>query len=133
MKLSKYQPQETKLVPEGKYRFSIVDDPIKKEGRKGGEYFIFRLEIIFENDSRRKFNHIIAPWEDRYADLLKMLGERQDEKGAIEPRDIELIGVEFEADMVHEADRDDPQTVWEKLINFKPVGAVADSDIDVEL
>ncbi len=130
MKLSRYQPQETELVPEGKYRFSIVDDPLKREGPKGGEYFIFRLEIIFENDSRRKFNHIIAPWEERYGDLLKALGGRKDEKGAIELGDIELIGLEFEADLVHEADQNDPLTIREKLINFRQVGAFTDPDIE---
>ncbi len=128
MKLSRCQPNQKKLMKEGRYLFEIIDDPEQRKGLKGGEYYIFKLAINFEDGSSRKFNQIIVPWEVRYGNLLLALGGKQEDKGAVDLGDIDLVGVEFEAEIVHIKDRKDPLTIRERLVNFTPVRAFAKPD-----
>lgn len=133
MKLSRYQPQETELAPEGRYLFEITDDPEQREGRKGVKYFVLKLAINFKDGSRRKFYQNIGPWEERYGDFLIALGGKKDDEGIIDLGDIELVGMEFEAEVVHVKDQKDPLITRERLENIKQKGSFADLDFDDEL
>ncbi len=128
MKLSRYQPNQKKLMQDCRYLFEIIDNPEQRKGRKGGEYYIFKLAINFEDSSSRKFNQIIAPWEVRYGNLLLALGGKQEDKGAVDLDDIDLVGAEFEDNIVHVKDRKDPLTIRERLVNFTSVRAFAKPD-----
>ena len=132
LKLPKYQKFNSELIPEGTYVFEIIGNPEVREGRKGGEYLILKLAVKFPDGTYRKFNQIMAPWEDRYGDLLRALGGEVDDEDGVDLGEIELIGMEFKADVVHEADRQDSSIIRERLVNIRPAGLLnenADKDM----
>jgi len=132
MKLSGYKPQETELAPEGRYLFQITDDPKQREGQNGGKYLYLKLAIILRDGSRRSFYQNLGRWESRYGDFLLAFGGKRDDEGAIELGDIEFVGMEFEADVVHVEDQKDPLITRERLENIKSKEAFTEPDYDDE-
>ncbi len=111
------EPEKTK-IPEGHYKFRIYKEPELKK-------FTYRDKKGQEKEGRRLILYAIGlgeqgefsvmdsflPWEDRYIDLCKAL---KVEHG----RDIEVSGNFFEADIKHEADRNDPKKSYVRIINI---------------
>lgn len=129
-------PYEPQLVPEGHYTFKISEDYEKRKGEKDGLYIIFKFKIINKDGSARKYNDIFVPWEERYRDLLIAFGAEKDEKGQVHLGDVDIIGKEFKADIVHIKDPNDPTKVRDKIANIvinddipKPEESDEDSEI----
>jgi len=129
-------PHEPRLIPEGHYSFQVSEDYEKRKGEKDGLYIIFKFKIINESGETRKYNDIFVPWEDRYRDLLIAFGAKEDEKGQVHLGDINIIGKQFEADIVHVKDARDPTKTRDKIANIvinddipEPNGLKDDEDI----
>ena len=119
MKFPAYRPNKKKLMAEGRYQFQIADEPECRQGRQGGGYLILKLEIIFKDGSRKKFNTIMIPWEKNYGDLLLALGGEKDAQGNVELNEIDLLGKQFWAEIYHFENPNNPSIMWEKLKNIR--------------
>ena len=115
MSLPAYEPN---LIQEGHYTFKVSEEYEKRRGEKDGVYIIFKFKIINKDGSTRKYNDIFVPWEERYKDLLLAFGGEPDEKGQIHLGDVNIIGKQFEADIVHIKDPRDPTKVRDKIANI---------------
>ena len=111
-------PYEPRLIPEGHYSFQVSEDYEKRKGEKDGLYIIFKFKIISEGGEARKYNDMFVPWEDRYRDLLIAFGAKEDEKGQVHLGDINIIGKQFEADIVHIKDARDSTKTRDKIANI---------------
>ncbi len=127
-----YKPSQKNLLQEGNYLFEVFAEPKKGEGPNGGEYFIFKFKTVFEDGSSRILQQYIAAWEECFRDLLEALGGHRNEHGEVDMDSDGLIGLKFEAQVVHIRDSRDPQITREKLIHFKPVESVIE-DADENL
>ena len=117
-------PYEPRLIQEGHYSFKVSEDYEKRKGEKDGLYIIFKFKITDESGSTRKYNDIFVPWEERYRDLLIAFGAKPDEKGQVHLGDTSIIGKQFEADIVHIKDPNDPTKIRDKIANI-----VIDDDV----
>jgi len=115
MSLPAYEPN---LIQEGHYTFKVSEDYEQRRGENDGVYIIFKFKIISKDGSSRKYNDIFVPWEERYKDLLLAFGATPDEKGKVHLGDINIIGKQFEADIVHVKDLRDPTKVRDKIANI---------------
>jgi len=114
-------PYEPNLVPEGHYIFEIDDNPEKRWGPNGGIYLIFKFRITSEEGETRNCSDVFVPWEKRYKDLLVTLGAEKDERGMVHLDDIELIGKQFKANIVHVRDNKDPEEIRAKIKDIKKI------------
>ncbi len=122
MKFPAYRSNQQKLMPPGQYEFEISDLPEFRQGRRGGGYFILKLEIIFKDGSRRKFNTILTPWEKEYGNFLRVLGGRRDDHGDLELDDSDLLGKQFKGEIVRVENPNNSSIIWEKLKNISERG-----------
>ena len=122
MGLPPYEPQQ---VPEGHYRFKVMAEPEKKKKTSpvSGNDFItilFSFKITDEDGNVRYHKESLVPWTDNYRDLLLAFGAKPDKKGNVHLGDeTEIVGKEFEADIIHEPDKDDPRKSWSRIANIK--------------
>ena len=116
MGLPSYEPRQ---VPEGHYTFVVSEEYEKRKGEKDGLYIIFKFKITSKDGAVRKYNDIFVPWEERYRDLLLAFGAKEDEKGQVHLGDINIIGKQFEADIVHIKDPGDSSKIRDKIANIK--------------
>lgn len=120
------------LTPEGHYIFAIREEPENRRGKKNGVYIIFRFKAKDIHGETFNHNDVFAPFEPRYTDLLFALGAKADEKGTPHLHEIDPVGLKFEADIVHERDKDNPTVVRAKITNIispeKDIPPPPDSD-----
>lgn len=122
MGLPPYEPQQ---VPEGHYKFQVIAEPErrKKTSPATGNDFItilFSFKITDEDGNVRYHKESLVPWADSYRDLLLAFGAKPDKKGVVHLGDeIGVMGKEFEAEIIHEPDKDDSRKTWSRIANIK--------------
>jgi len=121
MGLPPYEPQQ---VPEGHYRFKVMAEPEKtKRTSSGGNDFVsikFSFKLMDELGNIRYHKESLVPWNPCYRDLLLAFGAKPDKKGNVHLGDsAEIIGLEFDAEIIHEPDKDDPKKSWSRIANIK--------------
>ena len=121
MGLPPYEPQQ---VPEGHYRFKVMAEPEKtKRTSKDGNDFIsvkFSFKLMDGLGNIRYHKESLVPWSDIYRDLLLAFGAKPDKKGTVHLGDeADIVGKEFDADIIHEPDKDDPKKSWSRIANIK--------------
>jgi len=116
-KMPDYQPI---LLPEGHYKFKVTDEPeIRKTGT--AKWMIFKFLATAPDGNERKFSDVFFPSDEKYRRLLLIAGAKPDEKGVPHLSNMdttELIGVEFEADIVHAPDKKDPSKTRDSIVDI---------------
>jgi len=124
-KLPDFQPN---LAPEGKYHFKVISEPdVNKTGN--ATWIIFKFNIKDEAGNERKFSNVIFPGDEEYRKILLIAGAMPDKKviphlSNMDTR--ELVGVEFDAEIIHEPDKKDSTQMRDKIRNI-----IFDSEEDV--
>ena len=121
MGLPTYEPQQ---VPEGHYKFQVIAEPEKrKKTSSGGNEFttiLFSFKLTDEDGGVRYHKESLIPWNPVYRDLLLAFGAKPDKKGNVHLGDeITVVGQIFEAEIIHEPDKDDPRKSWSRIANIK--------------
>lgn len=121
MGLPPYEPQQ---VPEGHYRFKVMTEPEKtKRTSSGGNDFIsvkFSFKLMDELGNIRYHKESLVPWNPCYRDLLLAFGAKPDKKGNVHLGDeAEIVGKEFDAEIIHEPDKNDATKSWSRITNIK--------------
>ena len=120
MSLPDFQPTR---LPEGEYRFIIIDYEKKKHPRADGGVSVtvkFTFKVESPGGGSRRHIESIACWEDRYGDLLMAIGGVKDEKGIAHLSETnEVIGSSFKAAIIHEPDKDDPTKTWARVNDIR--------------
>ncbi len=121
MGLPPYKPQQ---VPEGPYRFKVMAEPEKtKRKSSGGNDFVsikFSFKLMDELGNIRYLKESLVPWNPCYRDLLLAFGAKPDKKGNVHLGDeANIVGKEFDAEIIHEPDKDDPNKSWSRIANIK--------------
>lgn len=116
-KLPMYQPN---LVPEGHYSFQITEEP---EVRKTGNsvWMIFRFRVTYPDGNSRKYSDVFFPGDEKYRRLLLIAGAKPDEKGIPHFSEMDtknLVGIKFEADIVHNPDAKDTSKIRDSIANI---------------
>ena len=121
MGLPPYEPQQ---VPEGHYRFKVMAEPEKtKRTSSGGNDFVsikFSFKLMDELGNIRYHKESLVPWNPCYRDLLLAFGAKPDKKGNVHLGDeAKVVGKEFDAEIIHEPDKNNPQKSWSRIANIK--------------
>ena len=121
MSLPAFEPQQ---VPEGHYRFKVVAEPEKrkKTSANGNEFttVLFSFKLIDEFENTRYLKESFVPWDNRYRDLLLAFGAKADKDGKVHLDDeLTVIGKIFEAQVIHEPDKQDPTKSWSRIAHIK--------------
>jgi len=123
-KLPEFQPN---LIPEGHYNFEIIEEPeVRITG--ASKWMIFRFKIVSPDGNSRKFSDVFFPGDEKYRKLLFLAGAQADEKGIPHLKDMdtkELVGLQFEADIIHAPDKKDASKVRDTI------SEITSSDEDV--
>lgn len=120
MGLPPYEPQQ---VPEGHYKFQVIIEPEKrKKTSKDGKEFmsiLFSFKLTDESGDIRYHKESLVPWSESYGNLLLAFGAKPDKKGKVHLGDeITVLGKTFEADIIHEPDKDDSTKSWSRIANI---------------
>jgi len=121
-------PEPKKGIPEGHYTFTLNKEPELKVIRmKNGEGRSLLLYVV-GMPGDHKHSESFVPWDPRYEDLCTALNV---EHG----KDIQMEGTSFEADVIYEPDKADPDKSWPRMKNitrageFVPKAGTEDGDI----
>jgi len=118
-------PHEPQQVPEGHYRFQVIKEPEQRKHTSNatGKDFIsitFSFKLEDPNGNIRYHKESILPWEGRYKDLLLAFGAEEDKDGKVHlSEQAQIIGKIFEAEIIHEPDRNDSSKSWSRIANIK--------------
>jgi len=120
---------EPRRIPEGQYRFRVVDEPTKRRHTgQSGEFvsvnFIFKASD--DNGNNYQIKESFLPWEDRYPDLLLAFGAKKDEAGKVHLGDISFSGKVILAEIKHEPDKNDPTKSWARMRSIRSPEGMAD-------
>jgi len=114
-----------KGIPEGHYTFTLNKEP-DLEVIKGGNRRMVLFVIGMPGE--HKHTESFVPWDPRYEDLCKALNV---EHG----RDIQMEGASFQADIVYEPSKTDPEKSYARMRNIIGAGEFAtktdDEDGDI--
>ena len=121
MGLPTYEPQQ---VPEGSYKFQVIVEPEKrKKTSSGGNEFtsiLFSFKLTDEDGNVRYHKESLVPWSPSYRDLLLAFGAKPDKKGNVHLGDeVSVVGKTFEAEIIHDPDKDDATKSWSRVTNIK--------------
>jgi len=130
MSLPNYKPSDK--LPEGHYRFTISKPPEKR--KTGNDKIFIRFYFTAHDSTGETQNHMegFFPWTSRYGDLLLALGGERDEKGEVHLSGFDeddLVGKRVRADIEYEADQNDTQKTWARMINIKSMAADPDNNV----
>lgn len=116
-KLPEFQPN---LVPEGHYSFQITEEPeVRITGNS--KWMIFRFKVIYPDGNSRKYSDVFFPGDEKYRRLLLIAGAEPDEKGIPHLSEMDtknLLGIKFEADIVHSPDAKDASKIRDTIANI---------------
>lgn len=118
-------PHEPQQAPEGHYLFKVMEEPElrKKTSPSTGNEFVtvgFNFKLTDENGNSRYHRESFVPWDKRYRDLLIAFGAQEDKQGKVHlSEQATVIGRTFEADIIHEEDKDDPTKTWSRIARIK--------------
>jgi hypothetical protein len=113
------KPEGRVKIPVGHYVFRLNKEPELKswnysndkgEVKQGRKIMVYAIGLN-DNGEFPMFD-AIPVWDPRYEDLCSALGV---EHG----KDIQMAGAQFQADIIHEPDKNDPTKSWPRLINIK--------------
>ena len=116
-------PYEPNRLPEGHYHFIISEEPQKDSRRRDDGKVTTTVKMSFRVEVRsgfRRHRESIGVWEDRYRDLLFAIGATEDENG--DPhlsQTTDVVGRNFDADIIHEPDKNDPTKFWARIANIE--------------
>ena len=115
---------ESIRIPIGSYRFQIMKEPDarKKTGQSGKKFTSIFFNFKAINEAGGKFEHMesILAFEDRYNDLLLALGA-EEINGRLSGKTVDPVGMMFNADIVHEPDKNDSTKTWARITKIKPI------------
>jgi len=120
--LPDYEPRQ---VPEGHYDFELKKPPEKRRRGEGEKSFISVMFVFRvtggDMENERQHTESFVPWDERYGQILAALGGKKDASGKCHLSDSvdDIVGRGFEADIVHEPDKDDPKKKWARIANIK--------------
>lgn len=121
-----YQPDfEPTRIPEGKYTFTVKGQP-ELHRRQGQREFVsptYTFEAVDEAGNTYRHKESFVPWEERYRDLLLVMGGTPDEKGRVHGSDLDPDGKSFRATIVHEPDKKDSEKSWARIRDIQMVDA----------
>lgn len=116
-KLPAFQPN---LVPEGHYSFQITEEPeVRITGKS--KWMIFRFSVTDSSGNSRKYSDVFFPGDEKYRRLLLIAGAEPDEKGIPHLSEMDtknLVGIKFEADIVHNPDAKDASKIRDSIANI---------------
>lgn len=117
---------EKTRIPEGAYQFEIISDPEKrrKTSSKTGKDFViiqFKFRAIDSDGDTFDHSESFLGFEDKYADLLLVLGATEDKKGNLSGQTIEPLGMKFNAEIVYEEDKNKPDTTWARIRKIQAI------------
>lgn len=114
---------ETRYAPPGHYRFQISKEPEQRkyDSEKGGFISVtFYFKLVDDKGNTFTLRDSMVPWEPRYTDLARVL-----EAPIVDGRprmskipDGNFVGKMFEAEVVLEPDKNDPNKKWPRLANI---------------
>jgi len=108
------------LVDEGHYSFKVIAEPeVHKTGDK--KWLIVKFDITDTEGNTRPFSDVFFPSAEKYHKLLFIAGAEADEKGIPHLSNMdtrELVGIEFEGDIEHIADKKDPNKIRDTITNI---------------
>lgn len=113
-------PALPKLIPEGCYTFEIALEPEKKENQWGGFYWLFKFIVKNESGQHYEFSDIFTQKEDRFHDLLIVLGGQKDSMGVTRLPDLTFTGRKFEADIKHFRSKTNENKIYDRITNISP-------------
>ena len=121
MNLPAFEPQQ---VPEGHYKFKVMAEPErrKKTSANGNEFVtvLFSFKLMDEFENTRYHKESFVPWDNRYRDLLLSFGAKADKDGKVHLGDeAAVVGKIFEAQIIHEPDKQDPTKTWSRIAHIK--------------
>ena len=107
------------LVDEGHYSFKVTKEPVvnKTDGKK---WLVVKFDITDAEGNTRPYSDVFFPNNEKYHKLLFCAGAQPDEKGIphLSKMDTrELVGIEFEGDIEHIADKKDPTKIRDTITN----------------
>jgi hypothetical protein len=108
-------PKPNQGIPEGHYTFTLNQEPdLEKFMTQSGESRRLILYVV-STPGDHKHKESFVPWDPRYDDLCRVLGV---EHG----KDIRMEGASFQADVVYEPGKKDPEKSYARLKNIVPAG-----------
>lgn len=100
-------------IPDGSRTFTVVE-VTKKYGAKGGEYFVWKLSF----DGDKLGEQILLP--NMMAELLRVLGCTETEKGKFDWDTNEQADKTFVASVSHKPDVKNPSITRQHMSSFLP-------------
>ena len=88
------------LLPEGVYEFTVSSRP-RLESKHGYDYYVFDLEAIDQDGTKFDYREFFFPNEDRFRQILLVLGGQKDKQGEIQIDETELLGMSFKGEVKH--------------------------------
>ena len=119
---------ESQKIPEGKYQFVVIKEPElrKKESASTGKEFVavtFVFKLTDNMGNVRQHKESLLPWDYRYTDLLLAFGAKRGKDGKVHLGEQEsLVGMTFDAEIIHEPDRNDSSKTWARIAGIKVEG-----------
>ena len=108
------------LVDEGHYSFKVIAEP-EVHKRDNKKWIIVKFDITDSEGNTRLFSDVFFPNAEKYHKLLFAAGAVADDKGIphLSSMDTsELVGVEFDGDIEHIADKKDPTKIRDTITNI---------------
>ena len=124
--LPDHEPQR---IPIGHYQFKVMEEPElrKKTSPSTGKDFVavkFSFKLIAGDGNIRYHKESFLPWDDRYRDLLLAFGAKKDKDGKVHLSEQDsVVGKTFEAEIIHEPDRNDSSKMWARVAKIKVDGS----------
>ena len=109
------------LVDEGHYSFRVIAEPEVHKTESNKKWIIVKFDITDSGGNTRPFSDVFFPSAEKYHKLLFAAGAVADDKGIphLSSMDTsELVGIEFEGDIEHIADRKDPTKIRDTITNI---------------
>ena len=114
-------PALPRLMPEGHYTFEIAAEPEKKSNQWGGSYWRFQFFVKDSSGVHFDFSDIFTQKDDRYHELLIVLGGKEDDMGVVHLPDLTFTGRKFEADIKHFPSKNDQDKTYCRVVNIRPL------------
>lgn len=118
-------PKFADPIPEGRHRFIVAGPVQKKYGKKGGEYFVWKLQYAGGIGEQ-----IFLP--NMMHKLLRALGCTETDKGIFDWDTTEQEGKAFIATVKMVADKDNPDIKRQHMGDIEPDGSDAEAPPEPE-
>jgi len=126
---------EPQRIPEGQYQFKVIEEPElrKKTSASTGDDFTtvkFSFELTDGEGNIRYHKESFVPWDYRYTDLLLAFGATRKKDGKVHLSEQKsVVGKTFEAEIIHEPDKNDSSKMWARVAKIKVETEEEDEDI----